>query len=125
MVLGDNPAADITSPSSWTSLFLISLSGFVPRLGSTHLSRQCSHPAIVAGFTGRRRRVDRDSIHLLACCLKVVAGVVFSAKCSTALIPCDSMNTRSLAFARARVGQIPSATVLRTRSVGVSTQTRP
>ena len=53
--------------------------------------------------------------HRLACVLKVVAGVVFSAKCSIALIPCDSMYAHNFCFAIARVRHTPRATVLRMR----------
>src|SRR6266446_5491265 len=80
---------------------------------------------MVAGFTGLRRRVDRDSIQRFACVSNEVPGVVVWANCSLELIPCCSMYSRTFWRAIVRVGQTPSVTVLRMRPFGVSNQTRP
>jgi hypothetical protein len=77
IVFGARPAAAGISTNWRKAAFPTSRSSLLPRLGRIHRSRQCCHPNIVAGFSGLRLRVERDSIHNSACCWNVVPGTRF------------------------------------------------
>src|SRR5271155_2162303 len=108
MGFADSPAADIFSTSARNAALETSPRNISPRLGRTHFSSACLHAKTVAGLTGLRLRVARDSIHFAAWARNVVEGAVLDANDSFALMPSTSMCSRSFLRATLREEQVPS-----------------
>src|SRR5713226_6248450 len=113
MLLGESPAATIFSTSSRIAPLDTSDKSRSPKFGSTHLSSACCQPAMVAGLTGLRLRVDRYAIHFAAWARNVLAGAVFVSKYALLFTPSRSMWSRSFRFAVLREGHTPNETTRR------------
>ena len=107
MDCAESPAEAIFSISSFSAAFPTSERALSPRFGNSHLSSACRHPQIVAGLTGLRRRVERESIHLSAWARNLMAGAVFVVKDCSLLMPVESIYLRSFCLAMLAVRQTP------------------